>query len=220
MDKMLNYLFPECDVAFEIEYVELKSRAAEAFNQGGTTAEASIDSYRLGIRPCLSGIPIYMDMGYRMDGKKFDGMIWGRFWPIWNMESAYFDFANEESFELSACWMATDHVIEEDVTLAAWNEVQKQIEKEIENGTIRNVYALKLGYACYLDEQEGRFALYPVWVCDCDYVENSKEEIAVNPWDDDFRRGFSFKELVFDGRTGEKQKNVLDNRTDYFLPQL
>lgn len=84
MDKMLNYLFPECDVAFEMEYVELKSRAAEAFNQGGTTAEASIDSYRLGIRPCLSGIPIYMDMGYRMDGKKFDGMIWGRFWPIWN----------------------------------------------------------------------------------------------------------------------------------------
>ena len=51
-------------------------------------------------------------------------------------------------------------------------------------------------------------------------VEYSKEEIAVNPWDDDFRRGFSFKELVFDGRTGEKQKNVLNNRTDYFLPQL
>ena len=71
-----------------------------------------------------------------------------------------------------------------------------------------------------MDEQEGRFALYPVWVCDCDYVENSKEEIVVNPWDDDFRRGFSFKVLVFDGRTGEKQKNVLDNRTDYFLPQL
>ena len=63
----------------------------------------------------------------------------------------------------------------DDVPLCTFDEVISSVEKQIEHGNIRNVYEMRFGYCCYLDENE-QIVLYPVWQIECDYFFNPKEE--------------------------------------------
>lgn len=68
------------------------------------------------------------------------------------------------------------NVIEEDVPLKDIDVIIKKIEEKILAGNIRNVYALKLGYCVYFDKlDETGYVLYPIWICECAYVESAKK---------------------------------------------
>ena len=93
---------------------------------------------------------------------------------------------------------------EETVRLLPIDQIINTVEKEIKAGHVRNVYALKLGYIIYLnDESPERYTLYPMWVLDCDYVENKNKEIKVNPYSDDIRDCFSFERICINPETAE-----------------
>ena len=49
--------------------------------------------------------------------------------------------------------------LEEDVLLCSFDKVQNTVEKLIQNGYIRRVYALRFGYCCYRDVERGKCAL-------------------------------------------------------------
>ena len=93
---------------------------------------------------------------------------------------------------------------EETVKLLPIEQIINTVEKEIKAGHVRNVYALKLGYIIYLNDRSPEtYTLYPMWVLDCDYVENKNKEIKVNPYSDDIRDCFSFERICINPETAE-----------------
>ena len=83
-------------------------------------------------------------------------------------------------------------------------EDKRYCGKEIKAGHVRNVYALKLGYIIYLNDRSPEtYTLYPMWVLDCNYVENKNKEIKVNPYSDDIRDCFSFERICINPETAE-----------------
>ena len=63
----------------------------------------------------------------------------------------------------------------DDVPLAAINRVLEAIKNNIEEGNIRNIYAIRFGYCCYIGEND-EDVLFPVWQIECDYYYNPKEK--------------------------------------------
>ena len=67
--------------------------------------------------------------------------------------------------------------LEEDVPLCSFDKVQNTVEKLIQNGYIRRVYALRFGYCCYRDAEGGN-VLYPVWQIECDYAIDPAKQLS------------------------------------------
>ena len=63
------------------------------------------------------------------------------------------------------------------------------------------------------------YILKPVWICDCDYVESSKDEITKNIYSDDFRKGNGFTQILIDAQNGEILKNKISNLTEFYAYQ-
>lgn len=96
--------------------------------------------------------------------------------------------------------------LEQDVPLASLGEIIAKLEQEISEGRLRNVYALRLGYVCYLDENSpDTYTLYPAWICDCIYAESPKQEIETPVFSDAFRDNFCYEQIVIDAQTCELQ---------------
>ena len=63
-------------------------------------------------------------------------------------------------------------------------------------GYIHNIYSLRLGYVCYLsDEETEGFVAYPMWRVECDYIKPGGVGYEVNAMSDDYRNGFDFTDL-------------------------
>ena len=111
---------------------------------------------------------------------------------------------DRNAFWLTVKWMKVEKVHNEKVKLLPIENVISALEKEIEDGHIRNVYSLKLGYIIYLNEESPKtYTLYPMWVLDCDYVETKGGNIKVNPYSQDIRDGFSFERICINAETAE-----------------
>lgn len=110
----------------------------------------------------------------------------------------------KSSFWLSLKWMKVANEHDKKVELLPVEQIINTVEKEIKAGHVRNVYALKLGYIIYLNDRSPEtYTLYPMWVLDCDYVENKNKEIKVNPYSDDIRDCFSFERICINPETAE-----------------
>ena len=78
-----------------------------------------------------------------------------------------------------------------------------------------------MGYAYYLnDASPETYTLFPVWVCDCDYTDNSKEKIMNNIVDDNFRRGFIFSQILFNAQTGKMESQWLKKTEMLYCPEV
>jgi len=226
LKRVLHYYFPGDEPDLAIEFVEVRGRARKVESSrdsrlGGTVDSYPMGTYFMGVRQCLQGIPILTDMGARLDLQRFDGEIWGKFWPIWGIKNGCFEFMRESSFELSVCWFSEEEKMVEDVPLASIRDVVAAIESEIVQGRIRKVYSLSLGYACFLNANSPEtYTLYPVWTCDCDYVELPEEEISKNIWDDDYRHGFSFTQVILEAQTGKMQPVWLSEKEQFDCPKI
>lgn len=225
LHKILEFYFGKNNCEFTVEFFEIRDRARKVkglddYNLGEKVELYPMGTYYLGIRQCIESIPIYIDMGVKQDLSKFDGMIWGRFWPIWGINEGFFEYMNDNSFELSICWFEEKRILESDVTLTSVQTIIDCLKEEINKGHIKNIYALKLGYACYLNKDDmNSYILKPVWICDCDYVESSKDEITKNIYSDDFRKGNGFTQILIDAQNGEILKNKISNLTEFYACQ-
>ena len=134
-----------------------------------------------------------------------------------------FEFMGDDSFEMLVRWVKEAGIIKEDVPLAPLSSIISSIEDEIQKGHIRNVYALRLGYGCYItNESPETYVLYPTWICDCDYIGDPKEKINVSAYniEKDFNKKYSFKTLVINAQTGKMDDPYLSKKEQIFCPTI
>lgn len=134
-----------------------------------------------------------------------------------------YEFMGDDSFEMLVRWVKETGIIKEDVPLAPLSSIISSIEDEIQKGHIRNVYALRLGYGCYItNESPETYVLYPTWICDCDYIGDPKEKINVSAYniEKDFNKKYTFKTLVINAQTGEMDDPYLSKKEQIFCPTI
>ena len=95
------------------------------------------------------------------------------------------------------------------------------LEKEIEKGKIRKIYALKLGYCVYFsDEGKNIYTIYPVWMCECDYTESAKEELKKSEQIPDERKQYYYKQLVINAQTGQIEPYLIKKQELAYCPRI
>lgn len=229
---ILRYFFGE-DNEIEINFVELRSRGHRVKNLDDTKLGDYISDYNMGTYYMkyyqkINGIPVFNDVGERLDTTGFDpekivDEVWNKSEPIRRISDNRFEIMTKNSFELVARWLKPIGIIENDVPLVSLEDVIKSIENEIQSGHIRRVYALRLGYGCYVtNESPEAFVLYPIWICDCDYFKNAKEEPNEKAYKDitNFRERYSFKSLVIDAQKATMNDIWLTKRKEMFCPDI
>ena len=132
----------------------------------------------------MEGIPILMGAGDPVVGvsektigfkkpeswKRSKTFRWGDFFSCWN-DMAYHD----GGWNVRVAPLMEIEKKYDDVPLADINRVFEAIQNKIEEGNIRNIYAIRFGYCCYIGEND-EDVLFPVWQIECDYYYNPKEK--------------------------------------------
>ena len=199
-NKELGKFFPDYDLDLDMTWV--------------TIVPNTRPCYYCKLRQKIDGIPILMgagDITYGTDEKEMEFKFpkswktkgveyWGYYIsPIWGF-IAYVDGGYQIQFRpLKKVASVVD-----DVPLCTFDEVISSVEKQIEKGNIRNVYEIRFGYCCYLDENE-QIVLYPVWQIECDYFFNPKEEQKHYAEMENVRvtQGHDYHTMIVNAQTGE-----------------
>ena len=232
LEKVIGYFYPE-ESSVLLERIELCSRlhkvnGIDDYELGDYVEDYPSGTYNLSIREMMDGIPIYTDIGSRLSldlasdkGKKGVNDFWRKNVKIMRVRKNTFEFMNKSRFELNAVWLKRVNKIEEDVPLKNVDVIIKNLEKEIKQGKIRRIYALKLGYCVYFsDEGENIYTVYPVWVCECDYTESAKEELKTSERIQDNREQYYYKQLVINAQTGEIESYLIEKQELAYCPQI
>lgn len=227
LKKVLDYYYPDEYNEFDIDYLEIRERARnvkEASDLGGYVDEYPMGTYYLSFRQMLHGLPIFTGVSERIDStsnNKLDPNSVNKCLKIEGISLNYFEYMSDESFNISVCWTREKNVIERDVPLLSLNEIFSTIEREIKARHIRNMYALRLGYSYYLNENSpDTYTVVPVWVCDCDYTESANEELMKNILSDDYRKGLYFSQIIINAQTGKMESKWLNETDMLYTPEI
>ena len=204
---------------YDVDYVEVRGRARKRAGRtkndlGAYKKDYPKGTYYISFRQKIGGLPVYMEIGQKMlttdkthitqeTALKCSRVSWININGLEYMDGA--------SFMLNATWMREEKRIQEDVPLATLDEVMLALEKKIEEGYIRDIYALRLGYVCYLDDTSpDTYTLYPAWVCDCIYANSPREQIEKNIVTDAFRENYRYEQIFVDAQTCDIQAGWID----------
>ena len=190
-----NYYGKE-NADYDVDYVEVRGKARKRVGRtkndlGAYKKDYPNGTYYISFRQKLEGIPIYAEIGHKMlttNQTYVTQEVALKCQRIRGIETNTLEYMDETSFILDTTWMREEKRIQEDVPLATLEDVMRALEKRIEEGYIRDIYALRLGYVCYLDDTSPDiYALYPAWICDCIYANSPREQIMENIVTDAFR---------------------------------
>ena len=228
LQKVLDYFYPKEENQFDLDYIEVRERARKVKDlseSGGYVDEYPMGTYYFALRQMLHGIPIYTGVGERIDSfssdRKFENDEVEKCLKIEGVSINYFEYMAADSFNILVCWVRERSVIENDIPIASLQQILHMVEQEIQRGHIRNVYALRLGYAYYLNSASSEtYTLFPVWVCDCDYTENPKEETMSNIVDSNFRRGYNFSQILLNAQNGKMESRWLKKTEMLYCPKI
>ena len=204
---------------YDVDYVEVRGRARKRAGRtkndlGAYKKDYPKGTYYISFRQKIGGLPVYMEIGQKMlttdkthitqeTALKCSRVSWININGLEYMDGA--------SFMLNATWMREEKRIQEDVPLATLDEVMQALEKKIEEGYIRDIDALRLGYVCYLDDTSpDTYTLYPAWVCDCIYANSPREQIEKNIVTDAFRENYRYEQILVDAQTCDIQAGWID----------
>ena len=204
---------------YDVDYVEVRGRARKRTGRtkndlGAYKKDYPKGTYYISFRQKIGGLPVYMEIGQKMlttdkthitqeTALKCSRVSWININGLEYMDGA--------SFMLNATWMREEKRIQEDVPLATLDEVIQALEKKIEEGYIRDIYALRLGYVCYLDDTSpDTYTLYPTWICDCIYANSPREQIMKNIVTDAFRENYRYEQIFVDAQTCDIQAGWID----------
>ena len=215
LKQLLTYYYGDACSDVEMDYVEIRGRArkknGKSLNDlGDYKKDYPKGTYCLYYRQKIEGIPIYLEIGSKMlttNQTKVSQDVALKWERITHMSDVnYLEFMDSSSFFLNAVLFKERDLLEQDVPLASLGEIIAKLEQEISEGRLRNVYALRLGYVCYLDENSpDTYTLYPAWICDCIYAESPKQEIETPVFSDAFRDNFCYEQIIIDAQTCELQ---------------
>ena len=204
---------------YGVDYVEVRGRARKRVGRtkndlGAYKKDYPKATYYISFRQKLEGIPIYAEIGHKMlttNQTYVTQEVALKCQRIRGIETNTLEYMDETSFILDTTWMREEKRIQEDVPLATLEDVMRALEKRIEEGYIRDIYALRLGYVCYLDDTSPDiYALYPAWICDCIYANSPREQIMENIVTDAFRENFRYEQILVDAQTCDIQAGWID----------
>ena len=213
-----NYYGKE-NADYGVDYVEVRGKARKRVGRtkndlGAYKKDYPKATYYISFRQKLEGIPIYLEIGHKMlttNQTYVTQEVALKCQRIRGIETNTLEYMDETSFILDTTWMREERRIQEDVPLATLEDVMRALEKRIEEGYIRDIYALRLGYVCYLDDTSPDiYALYPAWICDCIYANSPREQIMENIVTDAFRENFRYEQIVVDAQTCDIQAGWID----------
>jgi len=125
---------------------------------------------------------------------------------------------SEDTYNYAAHLLAEEALIHEDIPLVDFEIAKPQIKKLIEDGRVRKVHSVRLGYILYLEPDHNRqhFRLVPSWVVDCEYYKTVKAETEVID-EPDYTIVQNFRKLVINAQTGKllDPENKSLDRSDY-----
>lgn len=204
---------------YDVDYVEVRGRARKRAGRtkndlGAYKKDYPKGTYYISFRQKIGGLPVYMEIGQKMlttDKTHVTQEVALKCQRIRGIETNTLEYMDETSFILDTTWMREEKRIQEDVPLATLEDVMRALEKRIEEGYIRDIYVLRLGYVCYLDDTSPDiYALYPAWVCDCIYANSPREQIMENIVTDAFRENFRYEQIIVDAQTCDIQAGWID----------
>jgi len=213
-----NYYGKE-NADYDVDYVEVRGKARKRVGRtkndlGAYKKDYPNGTYYISFRQKLEGIPIYAEIGHKMlttNQTYVTQEVALKCQRIRGIETNTLEYMDETSFILDTTWMREEKRIQEDVPLATLEDVMRALEKRIEEGYIRDIYALRLGYVCYLDDTSPDiYALYPAWICDCIYANSPREQIMENIVTDAFRENFRYEQILVDAQTCDIQAGWID----------
>ena len=213
-----NYYGKE-NADYDVDYVEVRGKARKRVGRtkndlGAYKKDYPKATYYISFRQKLEGIPIYAEIGHKMlttNQTYVTQEVALKCQRIRGIETNTLEYMDETSFILDTTWMREEKRIQEDVPLATLDEVIQALEKKIEEGYIRDIYALRLGYVCYPDDTSPDiYALYPAWICDCIYANSPREQIMENIVTDAFRENFRYEQILVDAQTCDIQAGWID----------
>ena len=213
-----NYYGKE-NADYDVDYVEVRGKARKRVGRtkndlGAYKKDYPKGTYYISFRQKLEGIPIYLEIGHKMlttNQTHITQEVALKCQRIRGIETNTLEYMDETSFILDTTWMREEKQIWEDVPLVTLDEVMQALEKKIEEGYIRDIYVLRLGYVCYLDDTSPDiYALYPAWVCDCIYANSPREQIMENIVTDAFRENFRYEQIIVDAQTCDIQAGWID----------
>ena len=213
-----NYYGKE-NADYDVDYVEVRGKARKRVGRtkndlGAYKKDYPKATYYISFRQKLEGIPIYLEIGHKMlttNQTYVTQEVALKCQRIRGIETNTLEYMDETSFILDTTWMREEKRIQEDVPLATLEDVMRALEKRVEEGYIRDIYALRLGYVCYPDDTSPDiYALYPAWICDCIYANSPREQIMKNIVTDAFRENFRYEQIVVDAQTCDIQAGWID----------
>lgn len=107
-------------------------------------------------------------------------------------------------------------ILADDVPLCSFDRVKENIVQKIEDGLIRKIFSIELGYALYNEPgskrspgasylQDATFYAVPTWFVQCLYEKDVKKDLPAYDGEDDMggRNSIKMKWLAFNAQTGE-----------------
>ena len=116
----------------------------------------------------------------------------------------------------------------DDIPLAPLEEILKRIERKIEAGNIRAVYALRLGYLRYSNPDMTEYACaVPTWVLDCRYLTTENQRTAdifeAENQENEERsiwKTYGFSQIPIDAQTGELKIITTGDEETFSVPKV
>lgn len=189
--------------------------------------------YTAALRQNLHGLPVLLGASepYQfMEFEKAQKPKRARPWPLSMMDPVNtITSYDEEEYGLTFVPVREESVIVEDVPLCTLDTVLTSVTELMEKGYVRQVYALRLGYACFYSPEEteaSRFCLYPVWEVDCEYAESPAEELAdhqedLPAWERPaLWKGEHFRRLIANAQTGKIENPIDLNKNSWDCPEV
>ena len=208
LEEIVRFFIRDGYDGIDIDYIKIAGRGRKTRSYTDEELGECADYYPKGTYffnyyQKLHHIPIMMTIIATLNNKQENG-VYGDLFGFWGTTGGICQIMDRNSFWLTIKWMKIEKEHEETVRLLPIEQIINTVEKEIKAGHVRNVYALKLGYIIYLNDRSPEtYTLYPMWVLDCDYVENKNKKIKVNPYSDDIRDCFSFERICINPETAE-----------------
>lgn len=208
LEEIVEYFIKDEYNGIDIDYIKIAGRGRKTKSYTDEELGEYVDyypkgSYFFNYYQTLHKIPIMMTIIATLNNKQ-ENKIYGDLFEYWGTTGGICQIMDRNSFWLTIKWMKIEKEHEETVKLLPIEQIINTVEKDIKAGHIRNVYALKLGYIIYLNDRSPEtYTLYPMWVLDCDYVEDKNKGIKVNPYSDDIRDCFSFERICINPETAE-----------------
>ena len=180
-----------------------------------------IGGYTIEAYPTLDGVPIiasansgYIKTGTGKNKELFDALYFSR-----PMISAFYYSNDYMNIILSNVFKKKELVIE-NVELCGFDKIYDSIENYVNEGKIKRIYSINLGYVIYLEQNEeysskkekngekrdySEYILIPTWVVMCSYSEDNSNDgkSDISSFDDYEREDLNYQKIFIDARTGK-----------------